>query len=110
MTTNFPEKFSHLEPWSAWALPTEAERYAKRISVSMDELVAFYTALKPHMEELIQHLSAYPWGTPLPPLEERLAHLGMTYMEAAVPIELKWKNPAAQDSFPVARLEVPERA
>lgn len=110
MATSFPDKFSYLEPLAAWALPIETERYAKRISISMEELVVFYTALKPHMEDLIQHLSGYPWGAPLPPQEERLAHLGMMYMEAAVPIELKWKNPEAEDSFPVARLDVPERA
>lgn len=109
MTATLPEAFSHLEPWSDWAFPTEGERYAKRISVSMDELVAFYTALKPHMEDLIQYLSGFPWGASLNEQDERLAHLGMTYMEAAVPIDLGWKQPQAQDSYPVSRLEIPAR-
>lgn len=109
MTGNLPQKFSELDKWSSWAFATEGERYAKRAGSSMAELVEFYTALKPHMEGIIQYLSAFPWETQLSEEDERLCHLGMTYMEAAVPIELGWKQPKAQDSFPVSRLELPVR-
>jgi hypothetical protein len=109
MTGSLPERFSDLEIWSSWAFATEGERYARRAASTMEELTAFYDALKPHMEDVIAYLSRFPWGTQLSEQDERLCHLGMTYMEAAVPIELKWKSPIAEDSFPVTRLEVPAR-
>jgi hypothetical protein len=109
MTTTLPDKFKQLEPWSAWAGATEGERYALRAACDMEGLRAFYEALKPNMEEIIQYLSAFPWGATLTEEDKRLHHLGMTYMEAAVPIELGWKQPLAQDSFPVSRVELPER-
>ena len=44
MTDVLPPAFADLEPFAAWCLPTEAERYAKRLASSMDELQAFYDA------------------------------------------------------------------
>ena len=110
MAGNLPEKFSELEQWSSWAFSTEGERYANRISVSMDELKAFHSALRPHMEDVIQYLKAFPWGAPLSAQDENLYHLGLSYMEAAVPIDLGWKQTIAEDSFPVDRLTLPVRA
>lgn len=109
MTGSLPQTFRELEEWSSWALATEGERYAKRASCSIEELTTFYAALKPHMEHVIQYLSEFPWGTPLGEEDERLFFLGMSYMEAAVPIDLGWKSSVAQDSFPVARLALPDR-
>lgn len=109
MAGSLPQKFRELEEWSSWALATEGERYAKRAGSSMEALRAFYDAMKPRMEEIIQYLEGFPWGSPLGEEDERLFHMGMSYMEAAVPIDLGWKNPVAQDSFPVARLTLPER-
>jgi len=44
MSTILPGEFADLEPFVGWSLPTENERYAKRLSSSMDELQAFYDA------------------------------------------------------------------
>lgn len=109
MTASLPQQFRELEEWSSWALATERERYDRRAASSMESLRAFYDAMKPRMEEIIQYLSAFPWGTPLGEEDERLFHMGMSYMEAAVPIDLGWKTVAAQDSFPVSRLTLPDR-
>jgi hypothetical protein len=49
MAGNLPQTFEELEKWSSWALATEGERYAKRAASSMQTLVDFYSALKPHM-------------------------------------------------------------
>lgn len=105
MTTNLPDKFRDLEQWSAWFLETERERYDKRTQSTMEDLRAFHAALTPKMEELIQYLSAFEWGAPLSDEDRNLFHLGLSYMEAAVPIDLGWKQPAAEDSFPVERLD-----
>ncbi len=46
-----PADFADLEPFAAFALETEAERYAKRLASSMDELQAFYDAAFPRLED-----------------------------------------------------------
>lgn len=109
MTSNLPEQFRDLEQWSPWFLATERERYDKRAQSSMDELRAFAGALKPRMEDLIQHLSGFPWGSDLNDQDRNLFHLGLSYMEAAVPLDLGWKKSVAEDSFPVDRLVLPVR-
>ena len=38
MMQTFPDAFVDLEPFAGWALQTEGERYAKRLSSSMDDL------------------------------------------------------------------------
>lgn len=109
MSNVLPEKFSSLSRWADWGKPTELERYQRRAACTMEELKSFYDALKPHMEDIIQHLSAFPWGSEISASDERLFHMAMTYMEAAVPIDLNWKSPMAEDSYPVSRLSLPVR-
>ncbi len=45
--TTLPSDFADLEPFADWSLRTESERYAKRLSSTMDELQAFYDACLP---------------------------------------------------------------
>ena len=37
-TTTLPSEFADLAPFADWVLFTEAERYAKRLSSSMDRM------------------------------------------------------------------------
>ncbi len=49
-----PPGFSDLEPFVAdWCLDSEPERYAKRLSSTMDEIQAFYDAIFPRAEAVI---------------------------------------------------------
>ena len=49
-----PTPFADLEPFAAvWCLPTEGERYDRRLASTMDELQAFYDACFPRVEEAI---------------------------------------------------------
>ena len=52
--TTLPTDFADLEPFAGWALETEAERYAKRLSSTMDELQAFYDTAFPRLEAAIE--------------------------------------------------------
>ena len=56
MPTSLPSEFADLEPFSDWCLRTEAQRYAKRLSSSMDEMQAFYDAAFPRLEEILTYL------------------------------------------------------
>ena len=45
--SKLPEEFADLERFTDWCLPTEAERYAKRLTSTMAEMQAFYDAGMP---------------------------------------------------------------
>ena len=109
MTKKLPQQFRELENWLDWSLAEEGQRYAKRAASSLDELRAFSSAMTPHMHDIIGYLSGFPWGTPLSEEDENLYRMGLSYMEVTVPLDLQWKSPVAIDSFPVERLNLPER-
>jgi len=51
-----PAEFADLEPFAAtWCLPTEPERWARRLASTMDELQAFYDAAFPRAEEAVDY-------------------------------------------------------
>ena len=52
----FPAQFAALEPYADWALPSEADRYAKRLASDMDELRAFYDTAMPLLESEADYL------------------------------------------------------
>ena len=54
-----PAEFADLEPAVEWALPTEAERYQKRIDSDMDELRAFYDLVAPRAEAARDYLDQF---------------------------------------------------
>jgi hypothetical protein len=55
-----PAEFHDLERWVEWALPTEMERYAKRMATSMDDMKAFYDAILPRAKEAKVYLDRIP--------------------------------------------------
>ncbi len=104
-----PARFKSLEPWLDWALPTEPERYAKRIGTPLTEVRAFYTALQPHMQNVIRYLSAFKWGEDLTAEDENLFRLGLAFMETSIPVDLGWKRSENEGAFPFSRCIVPHR-
>jgi hypothetical protein len=60
MTAALPAPFAELEPLVAeWALPTESERYRKRLTTPMDQIQAFYDAIFPRATEALDYLDKY---------------------------------------------------
>ena len=49
-----PTAFADLEPFAHWCLEHEPERYAKRLSSTMDELQAFYDAAFPRLGDAVR--------------------------------------------------------
>ena len=94
--STFPAAFAHLEPFAEWALPTEAERYAKRLASTMDDLQAFYDAAFPYLEEAIAHLDGLPLDA-LPEDATRLLWLCYSLVNASFPVEV-WRQPRVPDS------------
>ena len=61
-----PPEFADLEPFADWCLPSEGERYAKRLASSMEEMQAFYDAAFPRLPDAMAYLDGFeldPAGT-----------------------------------------------
>ena len=96
MSTVLPTDFADLEPFADWALETEAERYAKRLGSTMDELQTFYDAAFPRLEEATAYLDALDLNA-LPEDATRLLWLCYSLVNASFPVEV-WRQPRVPDS------------
>jgi hypothetical protein len=92
---NLPTAFADLEPFSDWCLPTEAERYRKRLDSTMDELQAFYDAALPRLEAAMSHLDELPFDD-LPEDATRLLWLCYSLINVSFPVEV-WRQPRVPD-------------
>jgi hypothetical protein len=92
----FPAQFAALEPFAAFALPTERERYAKRIECDMAELQAFYDAAFPCLEDAIAYLDQYELDA-LPEEAQNLMWLFCALVTVSFPIEV-WRQPRVPDA------------
>jgi hypothetical protein len=91
-----PTEFGDLEPFAAWSLQSEAERYAKRLSSTLDELQAFYDAAFPRLEDAMAYLDQFEF-TALPQSATRLLWLCYSLVNASFPVEV-WRQPRVPDS------------
>jgi hypothetical protein len=95
--SRLPAEFSDLEPWvEAWCLDGEPERYAKRLSSSMDEIQAFYDAVYPRAEAAMQYLEKFPLEE-LPEDAHRLLKLLYSLILMSFAVEI-WKQPYIPDT------------
>jgi hypothetical protein len=91
-----PEAFADLDPFSAWCLPTEAERYAKRLGSSMDELQTFYDAAFPRLDDAMSYLDGLTFDA-LPEDATHLLWLCYSLVNVSFPVEV-WRQPRVPDS------------
>ena len=92
-----PREFSDLEPFApAWCLASEAQRYAKRLASTMDEMQAFYDACFPRVRDAMAHLDRLPLHD-LPPQASNLLHLVYSLIMVSLPVEV-WAQPRVIDA------------
>ena len=96
MPNAFPAAFAELEPYADWALPTERERYAKRIASTMDELQGFYDVAFPRLEDAATYFEQYQMDA-LPEDAQRLLRLYCALVTVSFPVEV-WRQPRVPDS------------
>lgn len=96
MTARLPAAFADLEPFTDWCLPTESQRWAKRLASSMTEMQAFYDAITPRAEAAITYCDQFSLDA-LP--EEALTLMRLLYSMVTVsfPVEC-WRQPRVPDS------------
>lgn len=66
------------------------------LAAGIDGLRPFYDAMLPRAAAVIEHLNGFPLDD-LPPAEQALFDLTMTFFETAHPIELRWPTPDIGD-------------
>lgn len=91
-----PPDFAELEAFADWSLEKEAERYAKRLGSTMDELQAFYDAAFPRLADAMAYLDQLDLNA-LPEDASRLLWLMYSLVNASFPIEV-WRQPRVPDS------------
>jgi hypothetical protein len=95
--SSLPDGFADLEPYvDDWARPTRAERYATRLSKTIDELDEFYDAIAPRAEEAIACLDGLDLGD-LPDDATRLLQLLYSMILVSYPVNV-FKQPRIPDS------------
>ena len=94
--TTLPPEFAELEPFAGWSLETERERYAKRLSSTMDEVQQFYNAAFPRLDEAMVYLDKFELSA-LPEDARRLLWLCYSLVNASFPVEV-WRQPRVPDS------------
>ena len=53
--------FNELLPWiESWGLASAHERLRRRVDCELHELQAFYEAVSPRLEEIIEYLNQFP--------------------------------------------------
>ena len=92
-----PADFADLEPFAAeWALPTEAERFAKRLASSMPEMQAFYDAVTPRAKAAVEYCNQFPLDA-MPTDAVNLMHLLYAMVTVSFPVEC-WGQARVPDS------------
>ena len=95
--SKLPEEFADLERFADWCLPTEEERYAKRLASTMAEMQELYDAGMARLEDIMVYVDARFPLKGMPEDAKALVHLGQSIVMVSFPIEV-WKQPRVLDS------------
>ncbi len=91
-----PHQFSELAPYSDWVRETWRERYEKRLASSMDEMQAFYDAIMPRLQEIVDYCDSFELND-LPEPVRNVLLLTFALCEVSFPVE-SWRQPRVPDS------------
>ncbi|TCJ96587.1 hypothetical protein [Nocardia alba] len=107
-STMLPPAFADLERFAVdWCLPTEAERYARRLASPMQELIDFYDACFPRVEDALSYCDKFSLEE-LPEDAIHLLHLVYSLVMVAMAVEI-FQQPKPVDSADaeLARVSAP---
>ncbi|WP_019926857.1 hypothetical protein [Nocardia sp. BMG111209] len=96
-TPLLPADFADLESFAAtWSLPTEPERYARRLASSMAEMQRFYDAITPRAQDAMDYCDRFPLDEQ-PDDALNLLYLLYSMIMVSFPVEV-WSQPRVPDS------------
>lgn len=95
--SRLPSEFADLERFTDWCLPTEQERYTKRLNSTMAEMQEFYDAAFPRLEDVMEYCDARFPLDGIPDDAKALIHMMQSLVNVSFPIEV-WKQPRVLDS------------
>jgi hypothetical protein len=91
-----PAAFAELEAFSDWILPSEFDRFAKRLNSSMDELQSFYDAAFPRLQDSADYLKSVTIEG-ISETDRNLLWLFSSLVTVSFPVEA-WRQPRVPDS------------
>jgi hypothetical protein len=107
MSVMLPAEFAELEPFAeTWCLATETERFNQRMASSMDDIMAFYDAFFPRLEEAIEFCDKYALDD-LPDDVEHLVQLIHSLVMVSMAVEI-FGQPKTVDAADAVLLRVKE--
>ena len=107
MSALLPAEFAELEQFAErWCLPTETERFERRMASDMDDMGAFYAACSPRLEEAIEFCDKYPLDE-LPEDVNRLLQLIHSFVMVSMAVEI-FHQPKIVDAADAVLLRVKE--
>jgi hypothetical protein len=82
-----PAGFEDLAPLLDWNLPTMDERQDCRVGSTMEEIDAFYQAILPRMDDVLDHLAGIEMTDDMDPGSAALLNLSLALCEIAPAVE-----------------------
>lgn len=107
-----PTEFAELEPFTArWCLPDSPSRMRAMAAAEMTDLTDFYDAMMARLDTIVEHLDQFPLDA-MPPREQALFELALTFAEVAHPVDLQWRVSEPGELFAADRINLvgPSRA
>lgn len=108
MSALLPPAFADLEPFAAWALPSETARNGKRITSSQAELEAFAAAMMPRLDAICGYVDGAGLDA-LPDDAARLFCMLLAVAEVAPSVE-GYRQPTVPDGYDSRRFQAQEDA
>ena len=97
IAARLPSAFAELERYAEiWCLPTEAERWNRRMGTSMVAMREFYEAFSPRLEEAIDYCDKFPLDD-VPDDALNLLHLIYSMVMVSMAVEV-FGQPKPTDS------------
>lgn len=95
--TLLPSQFADLESYArTWCLPSEDERYARRLASTMPEMQQFYDVITPRVEDVLAYCDTCPYED-LPEQAQNLLYLLYSMITVSFPVEV-WSQPRVPDA------------
>lgn len=98
----FPAGFEDLAPFAQWALPTADQRTLARREASREELRAFYDAILPRIEAILDECDRFALGE-LPESHRGIFNIALSMAEIAPHVEFYRGDTGVPYSFEEAR-------